>query len=203
MTLKLEALSPAEGFGFIRSEGELRLVRPPFRAQDALVLSDESLHDAIARFGYTVSDRQFDNWEDVITFLNQQIVETRRVLELPIPEVIAGSEILDVAPPEVLNKFMARVEEELIPQGLFDEAEDFLLALLETSAADRTPEVGDRAVRLLQVNRDRRRRSEAAITEFTAHDIRFPSLERHGEVELSARMAEIIRGRGCVFAPTS
>lgn len=203
MKLKVEALSPAEGIGIIRIGQTLRLIRPPYLSRDAPVLTEESLQDAILRHGFSASEERFENWEDAITFLNQQAVAVRRSLGKEIPDSIPGRDILDVAPPEVLSSFLDRVETEIIPQRLFDRAEDILLALLASSAWTRHPEVSSRAARLLQRNKEARKQSEAGISELANRDVRFPSLEKHGELEWSARLAELIRGRGCVFAPAS
>lgn len=203
MKLKLEALSPAEGIGIVRKGQTLRLIRPPYVSHDAPVLTEESLQNAILRHGFSASQEQFVSWEDVITFLNQQVVAVRRSLGKEIPDSIPGSDILDVAPLEVLSSFLDRVETDLIPQRLFDHAENFLLALLASSAQTRYPGVGSRAAKLLQRNKDARKQVEAWISEQANRDVRFPSLEKHGELELSARLAELIRTRGCVFVPAS
>ena len=52
MTLKLEAISPAEGIGIIRSGQTIRLVRPPYVLHDAPVLPEDSVQDAILRHGF-------------------------------------------------------------------------------------------------------------------------------------------------------
>ena len=203
MMLRLEALSPAEGIGIIRVDHTLRLIRPPYLSQDTPVLAENALEDAILRHGFSASTEQFGSWEDVITFLNQQAVDVRRSMGQTIPESINGKDILDVAPLDRLNSFLDRIEQEIIPQRLFDQADEFLLSLLASSASTRHPETGSRAVRLLQRNTNARKQSEARVSELANRDIRFPSLERHGELEESVRLAELIRERGCIFAPAS
>ena len=100
MKLFLEAISPAEGIGIIRSGRKFRLVRPPYELHDMPVLPKESVQDAILRYGYSSSQEQFKNWEDAISFLNQQAVIVRRSLGKDIPDTIPGKDILDVAPPK-------------------------------------------------------------------------------------------------------
>jgi hypothetical protein len=200
MKLKLEALSPAEGIGIIRSGQTLRLVRPPYALQDAPRLSEESLEDAIVRHGFSGSSEQFRSWEDAISFLNQQAVAARRLLGKEIPDAIPGPDILNVAPPEVLCDFLDRVESEIIPQRLFDHAEDFLLAVLLNKPWTSQPEICQRAAELLQRNNEARKKADAGISELANRDIRFPSLERkQAEFERSIRLAELIRERRCVF----
>lgn len=200
MTLRLEAFSPTEGIGIVRAGQTLRLIRPPYLLHDAPVLPEESLQDAILRHDFSASGEEFRGWEEAIAFLNKQVISVRRLLGKEIPQSIQGSDILDSAPPDVLSGFLDRVEEQLIPQRLFDHAENFLLALLASSVLTRHPEFGTRAARLLQVNKAARDQAEARESELACRDLRFPSLERRGEVEWGVKQAEMIRARGCVFA---
>src|SRR5262245_29859284 len=98
MKLKLEGFSPAEGIGIVRKGQILRLIRPPYVLQDSPVLSEESLQDAILRHGFSVSQKEFDNWEDAIGFLNEHVTAIRRSLGKEIPDSISGRDIIDVAP---------------------------------------------------------------------------------------------------------
>lgn len=201
MKLKLEAISPAEGIGIVRTGKTLRLLRPPYVWSDTPELAENSLRDAILRHGFSACEKQFDSWKDVIEFLNEQVVIVRRALGKEIPDSVSGRDVIAVAPPEILNSFLDRVEAEIIPQRLFDHAENILLAILITGVGARHPEVGVRAATLLQRNKDARNQSEGAISELATNDIRFVNLEKHGELERSSRLAELIRLRGSVFAP--
>ena len=204
MKLKLEALSAMDGIAIIRSDRLLRLVRPPYRLNDALVLDEDAVQDAILRHGFSAGANHFDKWEDAIDFLNRQTVEARRALGKEIPNALSGKEILDVAPPEVLSSFLDRIEREIIPRRSFDHAENFLLALLSSTAWTREPEIGIRAVVLLRLNKEMRNKAAVGIAELSARGNLFPSLGRNKkDFELSARAAGLIRERGSVFAPAS
>ncbi len=204
MKLKLEAVSLMEGIGIIRSGQTLRLVRPPYMLSDAPALAEESLQDALLRHGFNASREQFNNWDDAIAFLNQQAVTVRRSLGKEIPDAIPAKDILDVAPPEVVSRFLDRVEREIIPQCLFDHAEDLLLAVLTNRTCSCQPGVGARAAGLLQRNKEARKKAEVRISELANRDIRFPSLEqRPGDLAWSVRLTELIRERGSILAPAS
>jgi hypothetical protein len=167
------------------------------------MLTEESLHEAVLKYGYFASEQEFSGWQDLIDFLNRQAVDFRRAMGREIPESIAGEDILSAAPSQVLISFLDRVERELIPHRLFDHAENFLMALLASGIPKRYPELCSRAARLLQRNKDARARAEIGIGGLKVRDARFVSLERHNELEKSALLAQTIRGRGCVFAPCS
>lgn len=203
MSLKLEALSAVDGTGIVRAGQILRLVRPPYTLRGSPVLPEESVQDAILRHGFWASQEQFASWEELIDFLNRQVVVARRALGKEIPDSISGEDIVDVASEEDLSVFLACVETDLIPKRMFDHAENFLVAFLASSALNRYPALGSRAAKLLRQTKQARRAAEAAASELASRDLRFPSLERHGEVARSARVAEnIIRWRS-VFAPAS
>lgn len=200
MKLKLEALSPMEGIGLIRSGQSLRLVRPPYALSDAPVLAEDCLQDAIVRHGFVAAREEFDNWEQAIGFLNRQASAARRALGQEIPELIDGKAILEVMPPEVLGRFLDRIEGEIIPKQLFDHAEDFLLALLMSNAGARHPDIGARAAELLQRNKAARQKAKDGVSELANRDIRFPSLERKPELlARSLQWGERIRERGSLF----
>src|SRR5208337_3905360 len=121
------------------------LIRPPYSSGVASVLPEDCLEDAITRHGFSASAEEFASWEEVIAFLNQRVVAARRSLGMDTPGSIPGGAILEAAPTEVLEHFLDRVENELIPQGLFDGAEDLLLALLASTVRSKCPEIATRA----------------------------------------------------------
>jgi hypothetical protein len=166
-------------------------------------LPEGSVQDAILRHGFSASQQQFESWEGLIEFLSQQVVEVRRQLGGEVPASISNEDILEVASEQDLTVYLDRVERELIPGRLFDHAENFLVAFLASSALDRYAGLGRRAARLLQRNNGARRAAEAAVSELANRDVRFPSLERHHEVEKSVRIAKNIQVWGSVFAPAT
>lgn len=201
MTLKVEALSEAEGIGIIRSGSALRLVRPPYALRDAPVLSEDSLHDAILHHGFSALAEEFENWGDLIAFLNGRVVAVRRLIGRGIPDAIPAEDLIDVAPPEVLSGFLNRIEEEFIPQRLFDQAERFLLAVLTSKVLTQQLELRSRAARLLRLNSEARKKVDAGISDLASRAVRFPTLEqKQDEYAWSIRVTDIIRERGCVFA---
>jgi hypothetical protein len=201
MSLRLKALSAIDGTGIVWIGQKLRLLRPPYTLNNSPILPEESIHEAILRHGFTAADQEFTTWEEAINFLNQQVVEARHELGKDIPESIPGVDIIDVAPEEVLCEFMERVEGDLIPRGKYDHAENILFAVLTSKASASYPRLGARAVDLLRRNRAARERAQAAVSELSKRDLRFKSLERHGQLNKSKKRSEDITRWGCIFAP--
>jgi hypothetical protein len=202
MSLKLEALYPPEGVGIVRKGQTLRLIRPPYLLHDSPSLPEDSVRDAILKYGFFASGQEFPSWEEMIDFLNSQVVESRRALGKEVPEFLQDTDLLDVAPKEVIANFLARVEEELIPQGLFEHAENLLLALLKSDALARDPEFARAAANLLSINKESRARAEAKVEELASRDVRFVRLDDH-QREKSAKIAADIKARHSVFALAS
>jgi len=197
--LKLEAIYPAEGTAIVRADGKLRLLRPPFLLSECPVLPEDAVGDAILHHGFFAAHEGFADWEEAIAYLNQQAIEFRRGAGRPAPAEVPAGELLELAPIEVLERFLDRTEKELIPQGHFDHAQDLLLALLTGNATTQHAELKNRAAALLDRSIEAEKRARAGVSDLASRDQRFPTLEKLGQLESTARLAEQVRMRGCVL----
>lgn len=193
----IEAYVPAEGTAVAREGDQLRLLRPPYT--DVPVLPREVLADAIMRCGFSPSSMEFNSWEEATAFLNAEVAETRRAQGEELLE-IEDSDLLSVAPIEVVQAMLAKVEEEVIPQNSFEVAQRFLISLLDSDVAHTHPDVARRAVDLLRLSSSLHRRRKSQLDTLSMNDLRFPTLRTHGNAEWAARASERIRNRGCIFA---
>jgi hypothetical protein len=200
MTIRLEALSAVDGIGIFRKDDTLRLLRPPYLFSDSPILSEESLSEAIVRSAFSPAAEDFHDWPEAIAFLNRVTAETRHALGREVPDSIDGAEMIESAPEAVLRDLIERVEKSLIPQRLFDNAENFLLVFLSSDALVNYPALAKRAASLLQLSKSERLKMESRNAEICRRDLRFPSLERHGGLQECDRVAETIKRRHCVFA---
>jgi len=201
MALHLEAFSPAEGVGIVRVDNKLRLVSPPYSRSGSALLREESLSDAIVKHGFSSSDVVFNSWEEVIDYLNTKLIQVRSELGQEIPDSLHARDVIEITPAPVLARFMDKVEKESIPSGRFEQAEDFLIAVLNSNVMTQAPEIAKTAAELLQRSKEQQEHSEGGVEELEREDTRFESLERHSQVEESTRVAKIIKKRHCVFAP--
>lgn len=200
MNLTLEAIFPAEGLGIVRRDQKLRLVRPPYVMSESSEIPEKALEDAIIKYGFFSSGEQFANWTATIDFLRQQLVDTRHAAGLNIPESMTATDLVEYAPIEVLVDFLNRIEVEIIPQRLFDLADDILVAILANEAIVQDLSVTRRVTKLLQECKRLRRQVDLALTDLSDCDLRFHSLVSHGELQRGNRLAEQVRSRGCVFS---
>lgn len=201
-TLRLEAFSPTEGIGLVRSENELRLIRPPYALNSSPVVEESSIQEAVLQAGFTVSQSEFENWNELIQFLNEEVVRSRKELGYVVPDEISPDDVFDIATPEALKELLDRIELEILPKFQFDVAETILVSFLAHDAAHLHPELGRRAARLLKILKYARQ-SRADTAKATSKDIRFSSLLSHGAYDRCVAIAEIIKARGSIFSLTS
>jgi len=199
MTIKLEALSSTDGTGIFRSEDTLRLIRPPYTLRESPVLPEAAVQDAILRFGFLPSVQQFSSWEHAIEFLNSQTVASRHSIGKDIPEIISAADIIEDVPKDILIDFLDQVDNVLIPQRLFEHAENFLMTLLVSSALTRYPDVGERGAKLLQKCKAESKKAQTAISELSCRDLRFPALQKRGELTQCNLDAKRIQLLGSFF----
>jgi hypothetical protein len=153
--IQLKAISPADGWAYVEAHGSTWLVRPPYRASRRLQVSDEDVQRGVVAHGFSAAEDVFENWEELIGFLNTKVAEARAVQNADATEDVE-QELLDLAPVEVLAGFLGRVESELIPNAEYGHAEDLLLGLLRTRVVGQTDALRERAVRLLRTVTERK-----------------------------------------------
>lgn len=198
--MRLEAFFPPEGAAIVRVENRLRLIVPPYSLHDSALLREDSLADAILKHGFSASCLDFATWEELIDFLNQELIAAREKLGQAIPESIDAREVIEIAPATVLDSFLDQVEHNLLPASSFEQAEDFLMALLSSDVVLKEPLIAQRGARLLQQTKQRKEHAEEMVAGLAAEDVRFVSLERHNKLEESSKVARIIKERRCMFA---
>lgn len=129
--LEIAAYLPEEGWAYVRDGETLRLVGPPFASAARATVPESTLLPAVTKFGFRVANglAPFANWDDVIAFLDAEVVRSRQERGLPPIKDDAAEQLLQYAPPDVLQKFLHRIETELIPNGKWEHAARLLRAM--------------------------------------------------------------------------
>lgn len=189
MSLKIEAYSPPEGVALVRDAQQcLRLIRPPYRNRQSPILAETAVREAVEKHGFFACSQTFAGWPTLIDFLNGEVVRARAQAGLALPEETPVQELLQLAPPDIIESFLHRVATELIPQRQFEHAEKFLIALLQAQPEKH----GKRAADLLNDCRDAQKRLAASQVHWQQGDPRFSSLERSGQTALCHRIGETL-----------
>lgn len=147
--LKLLALAPEDGWAFVQRDAEILLVRPPYRRSSMPVVSEATVEKAIHAHGFTAAQEEFDDWEKLITALQQRFVETRKALGQAVSDN-PGLALLPYAPRRILEGYLTRIETELLPQREWRAAQDLLITLLGLEAVKSNGDLLERVSRLLQ-----------------------------------------------------
>ncbi len=193
MNFILEAFSPADGMAIVRNEQHLRLIRPPYKQTNTVELPENAIQDAVLNHGFYVSGGQFNSWKSIIVFLNQQLAEYRENQGRPMSEEFNNVEMLEMAPLEILEGFLFKVENELIPQSQYEHAENFLLALLESNATQKHPCLKDQSAKLLKQIQHVENAKTNPNEVFANHYSPFKSLARKNLTEKANSIASFIK----------
>lgn len=150
MKLEMLAIAPEDGWAFVKQGDKLMLLRPPYRKENYYRVSEATLKQAVNYHGFIVEHGQFDDWKDLIHFLQTRLVEARQALGYPSLGDRAGQELLHRAPQEIVVRFLDRIESELLPSRQWEVALRILTVLLKTQSASDHPELTARIHDLLQ-----------------------------------------------------
>lgn len=150
MSTRIIALAPHDGWAFIVQEEKIFLLRPPYIPSRLKEVSDKVVENAVCKYGFEECDIVFDSINDVITFLKDQVVESRKALGIPVPSSEELRKLLEYASNDILLEYLRRAEEELIPEEKFEVAESIALDLMKLEQVKNSPEMKKKARKILE-----------------------------------------------------
>ncbi|HUT54310.1 MAG TPA: hypothetical protein VM658_13055 [bacterium] len=139
-----------EGWAYVRDGERLILLRPPYKVYDQTSTDEPTLEAAVSRYGYQPMNREFEDWEPLVEFLEEQAIKTRRALGYPPPRMENIRGLIRFATKEMAHEILARVEKELIPGHELITASGILADLQELDAVKSDPELPGRIQFLLK-----------------------------------------------------
>ncbi|MBN2207944.1 MAG: hypothetical protein JW759_01420 [Candidatus Coatesbacteria bacterium] len=160
--LELLAIAAEDGWAYVRNETGIYLVRPPYAKSTRQFTDMHTVDKAVVGYGFTGMRKEFPGWEELIAFLREQIDASLKARGMELARSGLGEEMLRLAPPDVLARFLDRVENELLPQHEWDHAENLLLAVLKLPVIGADAELYRRTIDLLDANRDKRKKARQA-----------------------------------------
>lgn len=193
------ALDRSDGWVFAREGDQIRLLRPPYRLAEAHVVPQTVVGRAVTQHGYAACSLELATWADVITFVRAEVAQQRKAEGRALPEEGVGREMLRFAPSSTVERFLDRIQHELLPRGELDAAERILLAIqAESPRLEESPALLRRTAQVLE--EVRRRRAERLRTIVRDRDAeRFPRLAKCGRLEASRRHGEQVARAGSMF----
>jgi hypothetical protein len=136
--IELLALAPEDGWAFVRSDGRIRLLRPPFGKRVHPEVAESEVARAVAVEGFEAADSRFEDWPSIFAYLEERFLASRPEPRGEVtPEVV--ERILSHAPPEALEGYLDRVDRELLPDGQWAPASTLLICFLAVDSPDVAP----------------------------------------------------------------
>jgi hypothetical protein len=155
--LRLLAFAADDGWAFVREGQSVLLIRPPYRQANMCRVPEQSVETGVVEHGFSACDSDFEDWRGVIGFLNQQLRQSRESRGEQIVRQGLGEQMLQYASCDVLDKFLGRIETELLPAGSWEPAKRLLIDMLKLPQVGQNAEIHARVSDLFD-------RTEAART---------------------------------------
>ncbi len=150
--LELLAYAPEDGWAYIREDGEVRLVRPPYTFSTSQIADEHAMETAIQRFGFFPPDkkRTFSSYHELINFFKKEIVRSWKESGKELPETVDLQRSLKLSSVEVLTRFLDKIEKELLPTQKWEHAKNLLTNMLTIPKVQRIGLFLDRVATLLR-----------------------------------------------------
>lgn len=145
--IRLLAITPEDGWAFVRSADRILLLRPPYEKRRHPSVEESTVARAVAVEGFEAADQSFPDWPALFAFLEERFLAERKML----PAALAPKSverILRHAPCSVLENLLDRIENELLLSRQWD-ADGELLARFLAVDSPATASLRSRAADLL------------------------------------------------------
>lgn len=156
MMLRILAVTPEDGWAYVRSGDEIHLLRPPYTKSTTARVNEDAVAKAITAYGFSASEQECQDWKEVVFFLNQLVADSRDDLDAS----GHGEAFLELATREDLVIFLDRVETELLPGHKWEHAENVLIALLKLQQIQQDSDLLTRTTTLMQNTYEGRTRAQ-------------------------------------------
>ncbi len=197
--LRLLAFAVNDGWAFVREGQSVVLIRPPYSTANMCRVPEESVETGVAGYGFSACENDFADWRELIGFLNEQLRESRG--EQIVRDGLGG-QMLQYAPCDVLDRFLARIETELLPAGSWEPAERLLIDMLKLPQVDEDAQIRARVTNLLDRTVTARNNAEIQRLRLVEQQNIVEQTQVLGERDDSRQLADFnqaVRERGTIL----
>jgi hypothetical protein len=198
--IELICLSALDGIAIVRDSVGCRLVRPPYNAKDCPIVGKEAPEVATRQLGFAATKLTFPDWSGLISYLNEQVALSRKVVGKEIPAQGLVMDLIELAPASVIDEYLDQVERTLLANRRFDQAEDLLISIARSKVVADDWQRLTRTIDLLAKNKIARERFERGIIRIVDATSSLRALREAGELARSEEIAARVRERGSLFA---
>ena len=158
MEIKIIAIAPKDGWGFIEKEEKLFLLRPPYTTSDQIEVTIKDLSKAIHSYGFEECAISLNSINETVKFLKEAYIETKKTQGIELPSFEKLREGLKYATDDVLLEYLKRAKSELIPEGKLDAAESVTIDLMKLERVMTNQEMQKMAIDILENCKEERER---------------------------------------------
>lgn len=150
--IDLLATAPDDGWAFVRHNGKIQLVRPPYQRWSLVDVDESVVEKAVKDHGFTAEKEGmiFSGWDQLIAHLKQQVVATRKEQGHRVPQAATIRGLIHKAPRRVLAQYLEKVESELLPNKEWPAALDLLSEMLIVDAVKQDEDLYKKTIELLR-----------------------------------------------------
>jgi hypothetical protein len=195
MSVVLRAISVPDAAAIAAIDGRLRLVRPPFTLGSSAELSDADIEEALNR-NYESANREFTSYRDLVAFVRQTHEEWAAKMGLPLGGNVSAAEFISNVDVTIVRDVLQRIQTDLMPAGLYEQAEELLLAIIGSKDLKEQEDVQQHARSLLNQCITHRHPVKAS-RKFA--DKRFKTLQDDKSKCKVQQIKEKIRERHCIL----
>jgi hypothetical protein len=127
--IKLLAIAEEDGWAYFSRGDGIYLLRPPYAEEHLVEVSKDTVDKAVLHHGFkgreNSAGNSFDNLSDLIDYVKKLYVKDKKI-----PTVKELREVLKFAPYDVLDRFIARAENELTSRRNFGPVCQIVIDLL-------------------------------------------------------------------------
>ncbi len=150
MKMRVIAIDPYDGWAFTVRKKKIFLLRPPYTPSDLSEVSENVVANAVGKYGFEECDITFDSTDEVIRFLKDQLVTSRKALGIDVPSSEQLRELLQYFDDNVLLEYLRRAQDELILEGNLKAAESIASDMLTLERVKTNPEIQRMATEILE-----------------------------------------------------
>jgi len=133
--LKVLAVSPADGWACVQDGERFLLVDPCHDVDSFESIAEDDVGTFVNQHGLVaVEDQEFEDWDALVQWLHEQVAKSWEASGRGLPgEAALREQFAESAPLNVVTAWLRRIEQELIPQGELNWAQNVLSSLLRHS----------------------------------------------------------------------
>jgi tetratricopeptide (TPR) repeat protein len=150
MEIKIIAIAPNDGWGFIEKEEKIYLLHPPYTSSNLIEVSRKEVENAIHLHGFEVCDISLNGINEAVKFLKEKYIESKETQGIDLPSSKQLRELLKYATDDVLLEYLNKAKRELIPEGKLDAAESIASELKKLETVRKNPKMLEMIIETLE-----------------------------------------------------